>query len=188
MRSLRYIFLTEWQPCAKRVDPRVLRRAQGGIKPTAHSTHGPPCSKDGGTVVAPARSFDSPIGPWSKKSVTFHDTSEIAMLRSVPAFMIHGQILADASQLQRPWFLESVCQRQHWWLEETELMLTEVQVRAGHGDNVQRWNPSGSRLQNRGAIFEATREASKFDKNAKLGQGFGSASQEHTLLSRGVCF
>lgn len=39
--------------CGSRVPPS----AQGTIKPTAHSTHGPPCPKDRGKVVGTARSF-----------------------------------------------------------------------------------------------------------------------------------
>lgn len=61
MKTLRYIFLTEWQLCAKRVDPGVPHSAQGTIKPTAYSTHGPPCPKDRAEVVGTGRSFGSLI-------------------------------------------------------------------------------------------------------------------------------
>lgn len=40
---------------------QVLRSAQGTVKATAHSTHGPQCPEDRGTVVGTARSFGHPI-------------------------------------------------------------------------------------------------------------------------------
>lgn len=93
---------------------RVSQSAQGTIKPTAHSTHGPPCPKDRGKVVGTARSFGRSVALEQKGSVTFHDRSKIAAFHSGPTIVsvISGQTLADSSQLQRPWALGAPSVRQ----------------------------------------------------------------------------
>lgn len=203
MRTLRYIFLTEWQLLCKSVwipGSRGVPRAPS--KPTAHSTHGPPCPKDGRQSCWHSKEFLAVLlPPWSKGFVTFHDRSKIAALHSGPteASMIHGQTLADSSQPQQPWFLGGpVClSRDNTGdLERQSLCWQRFRASAGHvwtGDEVERWNPSGSRLekQRRGGAPRSDKWSLawrgfvyKFDKNPKLGHGFRSASQEHTHLSR----
>lgn len=82
----------------------VPRCAQGAVKPTAHSTNGPLWPKDGGKVVATAKSFGCPIGPREqRRSVSFHDRAKIAVFYPGSS-MIHGQIVADSSQ---PWLFET---------------------------------------------------------------------------------
>lgn len=67
-----------------------------------------------------------------------------------------------------------------------------VQVMCELVTRSKRWNPPGSRLETeeRGSRSDKWRlmwkGLLKFDKNPKLGHGFCSASQECTLLSRGI--
>lgn len=176
---------------------RVLQSAQGTIKPTARSTHGPPCPTDRDKVVGTARSFGRPA------ALEQRDMSLFMTGARLQCFIHSNRGICD------PWsntgFISAsaavvlggppVRQRQHWWLGETKLMLTEVRASGGHvwtGDKVKRWNPSGSHLEteergSRSDKWSVMRRAlSKFDKNPKLGHGSRSASQECTLLSRGI--
>lgn len=123
MKTLRYIFLTEWQLCAKRVDPGSHRvpRAPSNWQLIAHMDPSVP------NIEAKLLEFWLSYCPWTKGFVTFHDRSKIAVFHTGPtqASVINCQTLVD--QLQQPWFLEAR-QRKHWWLGETELVLTRGSV------------------------------------------------------------
>lgn len=125
MKTLRYIFLTEWQLCAKRVDPGSHRvpRAPSNWQLIAHMDPSVP------NIEAKLLEFWLSYCPWTKGFVTFHDRSKIAVFHTGPtqASVINCQTLVDSSQLQQPWFLEAR-QRKHWWLGETELVLTRGSV------------------------------------------------------------
>lgn len=115
MKTRLYIFLTEWQLCAKHVDPGVPQSARGVIKLTARGTHGPQCPRYGGKVAGTVRSFRCPVALWTKGFVSVYDKSEIAAFRWGPtlASPIH---LSNTDRL-----LEKGRQRSRWWLEETSL-------------------------------------------------------------------
>lgn len=153
---LRYIFLTEWQLCAKACGSRVPQSAQGTIKLTAPSAHAPQCLKYWGKVVVAARSLGCLIALRTKAFVTFDDRSKIAAFHSGPAWasVIHCQALADWSRLQRPCSLEAR-HRKHRWSGETELTSTEVQSGAGHVRTGG--NKSWSLLGNRGTWLQMRR-------------------------------
>lgn len=61
MTALRYIFLTEWQRCAKHCGSAVPQSAQGTIKATAYRTRGPLHPKDRGKDFGTPRSFSSSV-------------------------------------------------------------------------------------------------------------------------------
>lgn len=168
LKTLRYIFLTEWQLCAKRVDhgSRSVPRAPSNRQLIAHmdprvpKTEAKLLAQIGVLVVLLPFNKGICHFSWQEQdcSVSLWTNGSIYDPRSNT-----GRFISATMILGGP----SACQRQHWRLGATELMLTEVRARAGHvwtGDKVKRWNPSGSRL-------ETEERGSQSDKWSLMWQG-----------------
>lgn len=135
---------------------RVPQSAQGTIKLTARSTHGPPCLEDRGKVLVLLLPLNKEIChfSWQEQdcSASFWTNHNICNPWSN----------SDSSQLYPPWFLEAslsvkghICNR-----GRQGLCWQRFQTGTGHvwtGDKVRRWNPSGERR--RSAALEAISEA-----------------------------
>lgn len=180
----------------------VLPSAEGAVRPTARSIHGPPSrvpemeakalAQQGVVVILLPLNKGICHFPWQER-----DCSILAWTQPEKPWSSvrhHGFISAPATPVLRS---PPVRQVEHWWFGETELMLTEGwgQCRScvnwWQGQEMKsNWVSSESResggLSERQVEPDATRGRLKFDKNPKLGQGFCPASQECTLLSRGM--
>lgn len=156
----------------------VPQSAQGTVKPTARSAHGPLCPKDRGKVVGTARSFGSPAAV-AQKDLSLFMTGARLQCPTV-ASMIHGQILTDSSQPRLfeallsvkenigDWRRWSLCWQRFRPVQVMCELVTRSkdEIRWGLVRKTKEW---GSPSDKWSLMW---RGLSKFDKNPKLGHGF----------------
>ena len=162
MRTLRYIFLTEWQLCAKRVDhgSRRVPRAPSNWQLVAHmdsrvsNMEAKLLAQQGVLVLLLPLNKEICHFSWQEQdcSASFWTNHNIC----------NPWLNSDSSQRHRPRFLEAslsvkgrICNR-----GRQGLCWQRVQYGAGHvwtGDKVRGWNPSGERRKS--SALEAISEA-----------------------------
>lgn len=157
IKTLWYIFLTEWQLCVYPKSPRVPR----ALLDWQLIAHMDPCIPETeAKLLAQLGVLVSPITLEQRDLILFMTGARLH------CFILH--------QLWHPWstvtywqihlnhgFWRSVCQRKHLWLGQMKHMLTE-QARAGHvwaGDKVKRWNPSAYVWKERSGALKAINKA-----------------------------
>ena len=143
MRTRRYIFLTEWQLCAKHVDPAECpgqpsnRQLVAQMDPRVPKIEAKLLAQQGVLVILLPLNKEICHFSWQEQDcVSFWTNRGVC-----DPWSNTGRFISDHSSW-RP-----VCpSKENWWLGATKLMLTEVQATAGHvwtSDKVKRWNPPG---------------------------------------------